>query len=61
MHGIVTVSSCSSKSRNILIRQEVMIKALNFFLKYVTAIKPNETLCMGLSQFLAAAPNHVIY
>ena len=32
-------------------RQEVMIKALNILLKYFTAIKPNETLCMGLSQF----------
>ena len=26
-----------------------MIKALNIFLKHFTAIKPNETLCMGLS------------
>lgn len=44
-------------------RREVMIKALNIFLKYFTAIKPkiNETLCMGLSLFLAAVPNHVIY
>ena len=38
-----------------------MIKALNIFLKYFTAIKPNETLCMGLSMFLAVAPNLVIY